>query len=118
MGAVRHCNQRTPIPFSWQPLGVKSAARVPKRQTAKTGRGNEREMLCSAQNKRKGDGSMHSRVAPLAVVFVLRLLATPVFSQQQQKGGEDLTGPYDVVEKWPQSFARPGYIWGSQGGVF
>ncbi|PYR47800.1 MAG: hypothetical protein DMF89_17995 [Acidobacteria bacterium] len=33
-------------------------------------------------------------------------------------GGEDETGPYHLVDKWPQPFARPGYIWGSQGGVF
>mgnify|MGYP003341937019 CR=1 FL=1 len=37
---------------------------------------------------------------------------------QQQKGGEDETGPYDVVENWPQPWSKPGYIWGSQPGVF
>ena len=35
-----------------------------------------------------------------------------------QKGGEDETGPYQVVDKWMRPFARPGYIQGSQGGVF
>ena len=33
-------------------------------------------------------------------------------------GGEDETGPYSLIDSWPQPFARPGYIWGSQGGVF
>ena len=37
----------------------------------------------------------------------------------QQKGGEgDETGAYEVVQRWPQPFARPGYVQGSQGGVF
>ena len=37
----------------------------------------------------------------------------------QEKGGDDRTGPYDVVEKWPKPFAdKPGYIWGSTGGIF
>ena len=36
-----------------------------------------------------------------------------------QKGGEDETGPYLVVDKWMKAtFAKPGYIQGSQGGVF
>ncbi len=37
---------------------------------------------------------------------------------QQQKGGEDETGPYEVVENWPQPWSAEGYIWGSQPGVF
>jgi hypothetical protein len=38
----------------------------------------------------------------------------------QEKGGDDRTGPYDVVANWPQplAFAKPGYIWGSTGGIF
>jgi DNA-binding beta-propeller fold protein YncE len=36
----------------------------------------------------------------------------------QDKGGEDETGPYDVVEGWPQSLGHEGYTWGSQGGIF
>src|SRR5438034_9668289 len=35
----------------------------------------------------------------------------------QQKGGEDETGPYEVVPNWPQQLARSGYALGSQGGV-
>ena len=35
-----------------------------------------------------------------------------------QKGGEDETGPYTLVSDWMKPFARPGYIQGSQGGVF
>ncbi len=36
----------------------------------------------------------------------------------QQKGGEDVTGPYDVVANFPQPIAPKGYVWGSQAGVF
>lgn len=35
-----------------------------------------------------------------------------------QKGGEDETGPYEVVANWPATFARAGYVQGSQAGVF
>ncbi|MGC4080748.1 MAG: hypothetical protein QM736_01155 [Vicinamibacterales bacterium] len=42
----------------------------------------------------------------------------PHAASMQQKGGEEETGPYDVVENWPQQWARQGYIWGSQPGVF
>ena len=43
------------------------------------------------------------------------LLAVPALSQ---KGGEEETGPYTVVENWLQPFARPGYVQGAQSGVF
>ena len=59
---------------------------------------------------------MQRRIAALAAVFVLSLIPAPALPQQ--KGGEDVSGPYDVVEKWPQSFTTPGYMWASQGGVF
>jgi hypothetical protein len=39
-------------------------------------------------------------------------------SALQQKGGEEETGPYDIIPQWPQPWAKPGYIWGSQPGVF
>jgi DNA-binding beta-propeller fold protein YncE len=39
-------------------------------------------------------------------------------SAQNQAGGEDETGPYDVVADWPKPLGHPGWTWGSQGGVF
>src|SRR5436853_614726 len=36
----------------------------------------------------------------------------------QEKGGEDETGPYEVVANWPQPWSAAGYIWGSQPAVF
>src|SRR5688500_5989080 len=58
---------------------------------------------------------MHTRLIALAVVFGLCL--SPA-SAWPQKGGEDISGPYDVAAGWPQPFTRSGYIWGSQSGVF
>jgi hypothetical protein len=67
---------------------------------------------------------MRTPVLTLAVVLAIGLLSAPALLQQQpvssnsQKGGEEETGPYEVVSNWPQPFARQGYIQGSQGGVF
>lgn len=58
-----------------------------------------------------------SRRVGVASAALALLLAIPVLALQQ-KGGEQETGPYDVVEGWPQPWAKPGYIWGSQPGVF
>jgi peptidylamidoglycolate lyase len=66
------------------------------------------------------------RAFAIALVAVLGwgLLSAPAMLQQkpaamQAKGGEDEFGPYEVVKDWPAKFVtRPGYIWGSQGGVF
>ncbi len=58
---------------------------------------------------------MRTTVIALAAVFSVGVLSS---TAPLQKGGEDETGPYTVVDKWIQPFARPGYIQGSQGGVF
>jgi sugar lactone lactonase YvrE len=60
------------------------------------------------------------RAVALAVVCAVGLgvVSSPLALSGQQKGGEDETGPYDAVADWPQPWARPGYIWGSQPGVF
>src|SRR5438445_9156411 len=61
--------------------------------------------------------TMRTFALAVAAVLAVGLLTKPALLQQ--KGGEEETGPYDVVESWPQwSFPRAGYIWGSQGGVF
>lgn len=39
-------------------------------------------------------------------------------SQPGGKGGEDETGPYEVIETWPLPWSAKGYIWGSQPGIF
>ena len=61
---------------------------------------------------------MRSWILALLAAFGLGLFAPPALLQE--KGGDDRTGPYDVVPGWPQplAFAKPGYIWGSSGGIF
>ena len=61
---------------------------------------------------------MRITLSTFAVVVGLGLLPAP--ASFQEKGGDDVTGPYNVVEKWPLplSVAKPGYIWGSTGGIF
>ena len=51
-----------------------------------------------------------------AMVFAYSLLSGPALLQQ--KGGEDETGPYEVVADWPKMLASAGHALGSQGGVF
>ncbi len=61
---------------------------------------------------------MRLTLSTFAVAIGLLLLPATVFVQE--KGGDDMTGPYTVAEKWPLplSVAKPGYIWGSTGGIF
>jgi len=59
----------------------------------------------------------HTRLWTLAFGFsLLGVLSVPALVQE--KGGEDLTGPYDVVPNWPKPLGHAGWMWGSQGGVF
>jgi len=47
------------------------------------------------------------------------LLAAGVYAQMaQQKGGDDATGPYDLVEGWPQNYCGEGYQIGSTAGIW
>jgi len=66
---------------------------------------------------------MRTPLVTLVAVLAFGLHSGPLLLQSRGggsglHGGEDETGPYDLVNSWPQPFARPGYIWGSQGGVF
>jgi sugar lactone lactonase YvrE len=57
----------------------------------------------------------------LTIGLVLAILATANVGSAlaQEKGGEDIAGSYDVANQWPKPFVTtPGYIWGSQAGVF
>jgi DNA-binding beta-propeller fold protein YncE len=44
--------------------------------------------------------------------------ARPSARAPVKKGGEDVSGPYEVHENWPSPLGDPGYTWGSVGGVF
>jgi peptidylamidoglycolate lyase len=61
---------------------------------------------------------MRTPALALASVVVFGLFSAPASLQVQQKGGEDETGPYEVVANWPQPWSKSGYIWGSQPGIF
>jgi hypothetical protein len=43
---------------------------------------------------------------------------TSIGLPQAQKGGDDVTGPYEVVANWPENVCGSGYQGGSVGGVF
>src|SRR5579864_5051082 len=52
-------------------------------------------------------------------VALCLISAVPAFLQtNQEKGGESVTGPYEVVPNWPGSLGHAGLTWGSQSGVF
>ena len=59
---------------------------------------------------------MRALILTIASMFAIGLAGAPAFLQE--KGGEEETGPYSVVENWPAPWAQQGYIWGSQPGVF
>jgi DNA-binding beta-propeller fold protein YncE len=53
------------------------------------------------------------------IVFSILLITAAAVNLAQEKGGEEETGPYDVVQNWPQQFpGHEGWTWGSTGGVF
>ena len=57
----------------------------------------------------------------IAICAVTLALAAGVLERPallQDKGGEEETGPYQVVDAWPQPWSKAGYIWGSQPAVF
>ena len=58
----------------------------------------------------------HCGANPAAVLQACCIVRRSVFAQE--KGGEDETGPYEVVANWPQPWSPAGYIWGSQPAVF
>src|SRR5690242_17129327 len=75
-----------------------------------------RDMRSCAPHEPRAGGSKKMRAAIAALLVAVA--AGAVYTQE--KGGDDRTGPYDVVAGWPQplGFAKPGYIWSSIGGIF
>ena len=52
--------------------------------------------------------------AALALVVTAGMMAqTP-----QEKGGGDVTGPYDLVAGWPQNWCGQGHVIGSTAGIW
>jgi hypothetical protein len=63
----------------------------------------------------------------VALLGLVALLTSPASVQQQapaprfveQRGGFDISGPYEVDPDWPKkTWPAQGYIWGSQSGVY
>lgn len=57
------------------------------------------------------------RLAFAVITALLVLGLARASAQLPEKGGEDETGPYDVVDGWPTPWSGQGYLWGSQPGV-
>lgn len=63
-------------------------------------------------------------VSLVALLGVGAVFSSPAALQQkpaviEQRGGFDISGPYEVDPNWPKkTWPAPGYIWGSQGGVY
>jgi hypothetical protein len=53
-----------------------------------------------------------------AAVATIVLLAVGGFAQAPQKGGGDITGPYEVVAGWPQNWCGEGFQIGSTSGIW
>lgn len=52
------------------------------------------------------------------VLLTLSFLAFSAAANAQMKGGDDITGPYDVVAGWPENVCGDGWQIGSTGGVW
>jgi hypothetical protein len=48
-----------------------------------------------------------------ALVFIFALGPFSVTGFSQEKGGDDETGPYQVIANWPEPFDRPGVVPGA-----
>ena len=57
------------------------------------------------------------RISAAAAATIL-LLAVGGFAQAPQKGGGDVTGPYELVAGWPQNWCGAGFQIGSTSGIW
>ena len=53
-----------------------------------------------------------------AAAAIVLLLVVGGFAQTSQKGGGDITGPYDLVANWPQNWCGQGFQIGSTAGIW
>jgi peptidylamidoglycolate lyase len=60
--------------------------------------------------------TMRLRLSTLALASSVALVLMP--GLDAQKGGEDETGPYELVASWPRAACGDGFGWGSTSGVF
>ena len=53
-----------------------------------------------------------------AAAFIVLLTIGGFAQAPQQKGGGDITGPYELVAGWPQNWCGQGYQIGSTAGIW
>ena len=75
--------------------------------------------LRSPRLRREGRGGKVNKsgilVLGAVLVFIVAVAATAVV--MPDKGGSDLTGPYDLVAGWPDNPCGDGYTFGSAAGI-
>lgn len=62
--------------------------------------------------------AFRARHLSFPVLILALMVAFTSSATLQQKGGEDETGPYELVEGWPKPWSPAGYIWGSMPAIF
>lgn len=65
----------------------------------------------------KGEVVTHKAIAALAAL-ALAVAAGGHAQMSQDKGGDDVTGPYELVAGWPQNYCGEGYQIGSTAGIW
>ncbi len=73
--------------------------------------------MCSNEHKKGGRRSTVTHTSTRVVLLVL-LSGLVLGAAAQDKGGEDETGPYEVVAGWPKPLHTDGWTWGSTEGVW
>ena len=63
-------------------------------------------------------GSVMTRISAVAAATIALLTVGGFAQAPQQKGGGDITGPYEVVTGWPQNWCGAGYQIGSTSGIW
>jgi peptidylamidoglycolate lyase len=58
------------------------------------------------------------KIGAAVVMFAVLLGVAGLAQTRQDKGGGDVTGPYEVVPGWPQNWCGPGFVIGSTGGIW
>jgi peptidylamidoglycolate lyase len=58
------------------------------------------------------------KISAAVAVFAVLLGIAGFAQNRQDKGGGDVTGPYEVVPGWPQNWCGPGFVIGSTAGIW
>jgi peptidylamidoglycolate lyase len=58
------------------------------------------------------------KISAALIAFAVLLGIAALAQNRQDKGGGDVTGPYEVVAGWPQNWCGPGFVIGSTAGIW